>query len=66
MTDLSMPSGLSTEERREWLRNKAAELSEATGQSSGITDHFTNSDGEESWIMWWSEEQYEPTSDSER
>jgi hypothetical protein len=28
-----------------------------------MTDRFTNGDGDESWIRWRSEEQYEPTSD---
>lgn len=61
--DLQMPQGLSDDERREWLHNKVTELVEVTGQSSGVTEHFINSDGEESWIMWSRENPDEPEPD---
>jgi hypothetical protein len=61
--DLQIPQGLNDDERREWLHNKVAELVEATGRFSAVTEHFINADGEESWVMWSRENPDEPEPD---
>lgn len=61
VVDLNMPADLTTDDqRRQWLRETGAALAHETGQPSGQTEHFENEDGETSWIMWWTNEEYVP------
>lgn len=57
-----MPRGLTDDQRRQWLREVGAALAEETGQPSGQTEQFENADGQTSWIMWWTDEEYTPSS----
>ena len=57
MVDLNMPEGLSYEERRQWLRETGAAMAAETGEPSGQVD-FVNAEGQDSWVMWWTEEEY--------
>jgi hypothetical protein len=61
VVDLNMPADLTTDDqRRQWLRETGAALAHETGQPRGQTEHLENEDGETSWIMWWTDEEYVP------
>jgi hypothetical protein len=64
MVDLSMPDGMSDEERVRWLRETGAALARETGQPSGYAEQPQGEHGQPVWAFWWTEDDADQATDA--